>query len=171
MFHDRPHKRKYCRIERERRFQLHSLPPSVDPQQYDRLHDRYFIGSCLRLRRVVGVDGKLIALKLGQKLIDPAAPLDPTRRQMTTIYLHADEEVLFQSLPARKSVKRRYKLDEQGWTFAIDVYEAPQSAVGIIVCEVECDTDEQLASILKPEWACQEITKDLDFSGANIAGE
>jgi hypothetical protein len=87
-------------------------------------------GLNLRLRRIEQPDGRLIMVKLGQKLAAPEAPTSPRHRQMTTLYLAAEEEALFSSLPGARSVKRRYETMEQGWTFAIDVYEQPSSAAG-----------------------------------------
>lgn len=88
---------------------------------------------------------------------------------MTTIYLDEASGRIYESLPGYRSQKRRYKLAEQSWTFVIDVYEQPESACRLIVCEVECDTDEQLAMIVKPDWALREIIDDPTFADFVIA--
>ena len=89
---DRPLRRKYARIERERRFLLNCLPPGVGPEDYERLRDLYVSGTELRLRRIERPDGSLVLIKLGQKTLDPEAPEDPRRRQMTTLYLRPEDE-------------------------------------------------------------------------------
>ncbi|MCB9779645.1 MAG: hypothetical protein H6742_13860 [Alphaproteobacteria bacterium] len=168
-FADRPTKRPYARIERERRFSLRALPDGVDPAFYERLRDTYIDGTQLRLRRVEAPDGSLVVVKLGQKRPDPARPDSPRHRQMTTFYLRPDDEAVLAALPGRKSVKRRYKLREQGWTFCIDVYEAPAAAVGILVAEVECDDDDSLDAIRRPAWAEREVTALPEYSGVALA--
>ncbi len=166
---DRPLTRPYARIERERRFLLDQMPDHVDAHDYRRIIDLYIADSRLRLRRIEQPDGQLVLMKLGQKTRDPAAPADLRRRQMTTLYLQPGEERWLVQLPGRRSVKRRYQLPEQGWTFCIDVYEQPESAAGIMLCEVECDTDSQLETITTPIWAVREITQDPRYSGAALA--
>lgn len=166
---DRPRTRPYARIERERRFALAALPDAVDPDRFERLRDVYIDGTDLRLRRVEAPDGSLVQLKLGQKKADPAAPTDPRRREMTTLYLRPTEEPALAAMSGRASVKRRYQLRDQGRTFCIDVYEHPPSAAGTIVAEVECDTDVELAAIELPPWATHEVTEDANYSGAVLA--
>lgn len=166
---DRPLRRKYARVERERRFLLDELPPSVHDGEFERLKDLYVHGTDTRVRRVEKPNGDVLVIKLGQKMPDPDAPDDPSRRYMSTIYLNEGSGSIYESLPGYLSQKRRYLLAEQGWTFAIDVYERPASVEGLIICEVECETDEQLARITKPEWAVREITDDSCFSGFLIA--
>lgn len=166
---DRPRTRPYARIERERRFALDALPEAVDPGDYERLRDTYVAGADLRLRRIEAPDGTFVQLKLGQKKADPDAPDDPRRREMTTFYLREDEGRVLGTLPGARSVKRRYRLREQGRTFCIDVYEQPTAAAGTMVAEVECDTDDELDAIAMPAWATREVTTDERFSGARLA--
>lgn len=168
-FPDRPTRRPYARIERERRFVLERLPDDLDPTDFRRLRDTYIEGTDLRLRRVESPDGALVQLKLGQKTLDPDAPDDPRRRRMTTFYLRPEEEATLSLLPGARSVKRRYKVLEQGWTFCIDVYEAPARAAGTVLCEVECDTDEALEAIVCPEWAREEVTEEASYTGWALA--
>lgn len=167
--HDRPLKRKYARIERERRFLLGQLPPQLDPDNFQRLHDRYILGAPMRLRRVETPSGVPLLTKLGQKIVDPENPESTRHRLMTTIYLTPEEGEVFASLPAHSSIKRRYKLAEQGWTFVIDSYEAPNTAKGLLIAEVECDTDEALDAIQCPSWALREITDEPQWSGAKLS--
>ncbi len=167
--HDRPLKRKYARIERERRFLLEQFPPQLDPDDFQRLHDRYILGAPMRLRRVETPSGEPLLTKLGQKKIDPENPESTRHRLMTTIYLTPEEGEVFASLPAHSSIKRRYKLAEQDWTFVIDCYEAPDAVRGLLIAEVECDTDEALDAIQCPSWALQEITDEPEWSGAKLS--
>jgi len=166
---DRPRTRPYARIERERRFALDALPANVDPHAFERLRDTYIDGTDLRLRRIESPDGAFVQLKLGQKKVDPGAPEDARRREMTTFYLREQEQQVLAKLPGARSVKRRYRLREQGRTFCIDVYEQPSSAAGTMVAEVECDTDAELDAIAVPAWATREVTTDERYSAARLA--
>jgi len=134
---DRPTKRPYARIERERRFLLARLPPALDPDDYERLDDLFVEGTHLRLRHVRRPTGEWIITKLGQKVVDPESPRDPRCRQMTTIYLPEREASALALLSGLRTTKRRYKLPEQGWTFCVDVWESPAPARGTILAEVE----------------------------------
>ena len=166
---DRPNKRGYARIERERRFLVEAFPQFVDATAYERLVDRYIEGTELRLRRIESPDGALVQVKLGQKRANPDDPDNLRHQEMTTFYLRPEDSAVLAALPARVSVKRRYAISEQGRTFALDVYEQPGSRRGLMVVEVECDADEDLDRMRCPSWAVREITEDSNYSGANIS--
>ncbi|MEZ6096144.1 MAG: hypothetical protein R3C03_18280 [Pirellulaceae bacterium] len=152
----RPMKRQYSRIERERRFLLDRLPYQADPANFQRVRDRYIHGTNCRLRWIENPDGSEKIAKLGQKL--PCSMHSPCarHREMTTLYMSFAEAKVFAQLPGRDLVKRRYYLEEQGYTFAIDVFEEPKSIIPLIICEVECDTDEELEKIQTPAWAVRD---------------
>lgn len=166
---DRPTRRPYARIERERRFLLERLPPGLDPDVFERIHDVFIEGTHLRLRRIRRPDGEWIIGKLGQKIVDPDAPTDPRCREMTTIYLPEAEAAAFAGLPGPSATKRRYKLPEQGWTFCIDIWETPASARGTIVAEVEAPSLAELERIAVPSWALREVTDDVRYSAITLA--
>lgn len=167
---DRPTHRPYARIELERRFLLDALPSVVDPDDYERFDDLYIYGCHLRLRHVHRPDGAWITTKLGQKIPNPASPDDPRQRQMTTIYLPQSEAAALSHLEGLRTRKRRYKLAEQGWTWCIDVWEAPASGAGTILAEVETSTIAELESLRLPAWAIKEVTEDGRFSAVALAG-
>ena len=166
---DRPVKRDYSRIERERRFLLECLPEAIDAGDYRRLRDCFIEGAWLRLRRVERPDGSEIMTKLGQKIVDPDAPQDPRRRRMTTIYLSPGQAESLSALDGPRAVKRRYRLREQGWTWAVDVWEEPAVVAGTILAEVECGSDEELEAIRCPAWASREVTTEPAYSAIALA--
>lgn len=166
---DRPLKRAYSRIERERRFLLERLPEGVDVEDYERLDDLFIAGTHLRLRVVRRPNGEWRVTKLGQKIHDPDAPADPRMRQMTTIYLPESEGAVLSSLPGLRATKRRYKLREQGLTFCIDVWEKPLAASGILLAEVEAHSTAELERITVPAWATREVTEDGTYSAVSLA--
>jgi CYTH domain-containing protein len=166
---DRPLFRPYARLELERRFLLEALPPDLDPDDFERLHDLYVAGTHLRVRHVHRANGDWLATKLGQKIPNPAAPDDPRQRQMTTIYLPRSEGEALLPLAGLHTVKRRYKIAEQGWTWCIDVWEEPAGAEGTIVAEVETPSLAELEALDLPAWAVREVTADPRYSAINLA--
>lgn len=164
---DRPTKRAYARIERERRFALERLPAEVSPDDFERLEDLFIAGTHVRLRQVRSSNGAWIATKLGQKIACSSAPNDPRQREMTTIYLPEEEGAIFATMSGSRTIKRRYKLLEQGWTFCIDVWEKPSH--GTIVAEVEAPSIEELERITLPRWALREVTNDDRYSAIALA--
>lgn len=164
---DRPLTRKYARVERERRFLVSKLPPELEGAPFKRLRDCFVRGTHLRLRQVESPEGEVVVVKLGQKIVDPEAPLDPRRRQMTTIYLPAGEAAAL-PLDGLRAVKRRYHLSEQGWTFCVDVWEAPSAVAGLILAEVECPSDAELDAVALPAWAEREVTEDSSYSSIEL---
>ena len=166
---DRPLRRDYWRWELERRFVLPRLPDGVDAAAFTRLRDLFVAGTNLRLRQVEAPDGRVLIAKLGQKRADPDAPADPRRRQLTTIYMTPDEAEVLGGLPGRRSCKRRYQLVEDGRTWAIDVWEAPEARRGLVMAEIECASDAELAAVVVPPWAGREVTEDAGFSAFALA--
>lgn len=166
---DRPQHRPYARLELERRFLLASLPSAVPGDAYERLFDTYVAGTHLRVRHVHRPDGAWITSKLGQKIINPEAPEDPRQRKMTTIYLPQEEARVLDGLAGLRTVKRRYKLVEQGFTWCIDVWESPAGAAGTMVAEVETAAIDQLERIVLPSWAIREVTADAQYSAIALA--
>jgi CYTH domain-containing protein len=160
---------KYARIEWERRFLLAQLPAAVDALDYARIDDLYIAGTHLRLRVLRRPTGEWVTTKLGQKVADPAAPEDPRRRLMTSIYLPEAEGQALDGLPGLRTSKRRYRLAEQGRVFSVDAWEAPASAVGMLVAEVEATSLEDLEAIAEPPWALREVTSDPRYSGIALA--
>lgn len=167
---DRPTYRHYARVERERRFLVPALPASVDTRVFERLEDLFVEATHLRLRRVSRADGTFVTYKLGQKILAPEDPHDPRLRQMTTIYLPEDEgRALAARLPGLTATKRRYKLREQGLTFCIDAWELPTSSAGLLLAEVEADSNAALERVTLPAWASREVTDDPAFASIAIA--
>ncbi|MCB9868922.1 MAG: hypothetical protein H6837_03640 [Planctomycetes bacterium] len=160
----RPLQRDYARRELERRFVLPQLPSAVDAAVFVRLRDLFVEGSELRLRVVESPVGEVLIVKLGQKRPDPEAPGDPRCRRLTTIYMTEREAALLLALPGRGACKRRYRLEDAGQMWAIDVWEEPAARRGLVMAEVECEGLAELAALAVPAWAGREVTADPAFS-------
>lgn len=157
---------KYARIERERRFLLARVPPEVDPGgPFKEIRDRYIVGTHLRLREVRSTDGSPPIYKFTQKLLgkEPAA----TRRQITNTYLEAHEHALLSGHPANTLVKRRHPLVHEGTRYAIDRFLGDLE--GLVLAEVDAESDKALARIPHPPFAALEVTAREEFTGGALA--
>ena len=150
---------KYARIERERRFLLTSLPADAGPAQ--RIEDLYVDGSRLRLRKLTAADGTVV-LKLTQKI-----DVDPAHRSITTLYLTPEEYERLAALPGARLAKRRHPFAWKGVTFGVDVFEGPLG--GLVLAEVEADSDAALWSVDLPPFADREVTDRVEYTGGSLA--
>lgn len=159
---------KYARFERERRFVLAALPGELDPARgYQRFSDLYLDGTRLRLREVRAPDGSLVERKLNQKLPHPDGGAGD--RIITSVYLDATEYGLLAALPGRRIAKRRYALAFAERSFGIDVFEGPLA--GLVLAEVELESDAELAALPLPPFARCEVTALPLFTGGALARE
>jgi len=155
---------KYARIERERRFLVQQLPDDLSAD-YQHILDRYIPGTRLRLRRIESPAGETLALKLTQKYLaaEQAAP----HTIITNLYLNAAEYALLNVLDGLPLAKRRYTHPYSGYRYAIDVFEG--QLLGLILCEIEADSDEGLTAAPIPTFAIKEVTDDPFFIGGCLA--
>ena len=153
---------KYARWEIERRFLLRDgLPDGIDVRTPSDIADRYIIGGRLRLRRMQ--TGGEIEYKFCKKY-----PTDRTSAGLiTNVYLTRDEYAVLAALPGHDLLKRRYRIDVDGQTFAIDVFGG--ALEGVVLIEVETTTPEASAAIAPPHWAGCEVTDDVTFTGGHLA--
>lgn len=155
---------KYARIERERRFLMRQLPEDIDSADYQRVLDRYIPGTRLRLRRIESPTGETVALKLTQKYLPDTG--NGTDTIITNLYLSEEEFALFAALEGLPLQKRRYSYRHDGHRYSIDVFEG--ALTGLILCEVESESAESLATIPLPPFALREVTDDPFYTGGHL---
>lgn len=155
---------KYARIERERRFLMQGLPEDVDRADYQRIIDRYIPGTRLRLRRIESPTGETVALKLTQKYSPDTG--NGTDTIITNLYLNEEEFDLLAGLDGLPLHKRRYSYHHDGRRYSIDVFEGVLT--GLILCEIEAESAESLATIPLPPFALREVTDDLFYTGGHL---
>jgi len=155
---------KYSRPEYERRFRVVAgrLPP-LDPATARLIEDRYIDGSRLRLRRMSG--GGTATVHKFCKKYGGGVPGEP----IVNIYLSEAEYALLAALPGRNLVKRRFLLDVGAIRFGVDLFENPHA--GLLLCEVEAESQAELDGIVLPDWIGTEVTGDAAFTGAALAVE
>jgi CYTH domain-containing protein len=104
--------------------------------------------------------------KLGQK--EAPAPPDFSRTTITTIYLSRAEYDVFAPLPSHELQKRRYRIEEDGRVFSVDVFEG--ALTGLILAEVTFEAAEEMARQWQlPSWVLREVSDDVRFTGGALA--
>jgi len=150
---------KYARIERERCWLLREPPDPATAVAIVEVIDVYFPGTRLRLRRMVDVHGKNPPVyKLTQKV-----PGSDHLRLTTNTYLSDTEYDLLSRLEGHRLTKLRYSVPP----FGIDVFLPPLD--GLVLAEMEYDSDEAMAAGEPPEGVIKEVTGDVRFTGGHLA--
>ena len=152
---------KYARRERERRFLLRAVPNGRDVRRV-LIEDDYLTGTRLRLRRITGLGpgdkpGDRI-YKLTQKIPAP----DGSPGLITTFYLSAAEYEALADLPAETLQKVRTSIPPYG----VDDFRGPLA--GLILAEVEFDSDEESAAFRPAIETVAEVTADERFTGGRL---
>lgn len=101
-------------------------------------------------------------IKLNKKSESPS----PYFQRVSRILLSADEYALLDSLEGNRLRKTRYYHNHPGRVFSIDVFEGELD--GLILCETEADSLEELMSVEPPAYAKPEVTQDPFFTGGNL---
>lgn len=156
---------KYARVERERRFLLRELPPSLKLSDYhSQIFDNYITDTRLRLRKVRVPQTREWTWKLTQKFAPD--PRDFSRTLITNIYLTQHEYELLSVFEGNEIRKNRYPYTHEGWAYTIDVFLGDLR--GLILAETEFDTDEAMNLFVAPEFALMDVTHDEMFTGARL---
>ena len=157
---------KYARLERERRYILKDLPEGLtraDPHL--QITDNYITGSRLRLRKVRDPRSNKWVVKFTQKFAPN--PEDFSRTIVTNTYLNALEAELMSVFEANEIRKNRYYYDHEGRRFAIDMFLG--DLFGLVLAEVDFETDDELESFVSPPFALAEVTHNELFTGGRLA--
>ena len=157
---------KYACLELERRYLLRELPFDLAEQANGWLIvDRYIVDTRLRLRRMIEMESGKIVLKFGQKY--RASSQSGVETTMTNMYLDEKEYGCLSKLEAREIVKRRYRYVNCGLEYGIDVYEGKLK--GLILAEIECETEQECERLHIPSFSVREVTDDLFFTGGSLS--
>jgi CYTH domain-containing protein len=155
---------KYSHIERERRWLVDpALRPDLSTQPYVLIEDRYIHQTRIRLRRMTDSVSREQSLKLTKKYECE----DPCARPIVTSYLTDEEYRVFAALDAVPLVKRRFKVEEGGNAFSIDLFAG--GLAGLELAEIEWPDDAGLRSLQAPLWAVCEVSDDVRYQGGALA--
>jgi CYTH domain-containing protein len=156
---------KYARLERERRYLLPDLPEGLTrASPHLQITDNYITGTRLRLRKVRDPLTNKWTVKFTQKFA--ISPRDLSRTLITNTYLNAREAETFSLFEANEIRKNRYRFEFADRKFAVDMFLG--DLFGLVLAEVSFDTDEELKSFPKPQFALVEVTDNELFSGGRL---
>jgi CYTH domain-containing protein len=109
------------------------------------------------------LDGSETVFKLGKKEVP--APPDFSRMTITTIYLSPAEYDQLAVLPADELRKRRYRVEEGGRPWSVDVFDGPHE--GLILAETDFETE--LEPLELPGWIERDVSDDERYTGGSLA--
>lgn len=162
-----PAESKYARVERERRYLLQDLPEGLTrADRHLQITDNYITGTRLRIRKVRDPQTNKWTVKFTQKFAPD--PLDFSRTIITNIYLNALEAETLGIFDANEIRKNRYPFEFEGRKFAVDMFLG--DLFGLVMAEVSFETDEELNSFPKPEFAVADVTNIELFTGVRLCG-
>ncbi|HXF41094.1 MAG TPA: hypothetical protein VN687_15370 [Blastocatellia bacterium] len=155
---------RYTRVEYERRF---LVAPGADwkrfVQSYSKTYeDKYLRGTRLRLRILTDSDTGRRVLKLNKKSESPS----PYFRTVSRILLSQEEYEFLDRLDGDRLRKTRYYHDHLGRVFSIDEFEGELE--GLVLCETEAESLEDLMSAEPPSFISHEVSEDSFFEGGNL---
>jgi CYTH domain-containing protein len=157
---------RYSRVEYERRF---LVSPGSDWRShaepyFKTFDDKYLFDSRLRLRVLTDSDtGRRV-----NKLTKKNESASPYFCAINRILLSNRELEFLDALDGHRLRKRRYYHDCNGRVFSIDVFEG--ELAGLILCETEASSLDELMNVEPPWYAGPEVTEDPFFTGGNLAG-
>ena len=156
---------KYARLELERRYLLQDLPEGLTrASPHVQITDNYITGTRLRLRKVRDPLTNKWTVKFTQKFAINSKDL--SRTLITNTYLNAQEAEILSVFEANEIRKNRYPFEYEGRKFGIDMFLG--DLFGLVLAEVGFDTDEELESFSKPQFALVEVTNNELFSGGKL---
>ena len=129
------------------------------PKTYE---DKYIRHSRLRLRVLTDSDSARRVIKLTKKFESPS----PYFRTVSRILLSPEEYEVFLTLEGDRLTKVRHYCNYLCRVFSIDVFSGELN--GLVICETEADSLEDLMSVETPPFVTREITNDSFFDGGNL---
>lgn len=155
---------KYSKLEHERRWLAQSpILQDLAGLPYYEISDLYLKCGRLRLRVIEHSVTQERQFKLCKKYGQISIHSEP----IVNIYLTSDEHSALKSLEGFPIHKHRYKNRIQDIDFSIDVFQGHLS--GLVICEKEAQSEEELQSFPFPYADAIEITGDQFYSGGALA--
>jgi len=156
---------KYARVERERRFVLRGLPPGLElTHPHTQIFDNYVTATRLRLRKIRVPERREWVWKLTQKFAPDAGDL--SRTLITNIYLSQYEYELLSVFEGNELRKNRYPYEHEGRRYSVDIFLG--ALHGLVLAEIEFETDEEMRDFQAPPFAALEVTNEEMFTGARL---
>jgi adenylate cyclase len=145
-------------MEVERKFRLRQ-PPDLSSSESDPIEQGYL---------VVGADGEVRLRRKGKKTLLTVKRGAGLSRGEAEIEISAEQfEALWPLTEGRRLRKRRHVLAHDGLEIEVDVYQGELE--GLIVAEIEFDSEEQARGFEPPDWLGDDVTGDERFLNENLA--
>jgi adenylate cyclase len=145
-------------MEVERKFRLQQ-PPDLSSSESDPIEQGYL---------AVGADGEVRLRRKGEKTLLTAKRGAGLSRGEAEVEVSAEQfEALWPLTEGRRLRKRRHVLAHDGLEIEVDVYQGELE--GLIVAEIEFDSEEQARGFEPPDWLGDDVTGDERFLNENLA--
>jgi CYTH domain-containing protein len=147
-------------VETERKFRVPQPPDWLERCPFERIEQGYVAaaeGEQVRVRLRNGA--AVLTVKRGQGRSRLEDEVELTAAQLATLWPLAE---------GRRLSKRRYTVEHDP-PIEVDVYEGPLT--GLVVAEVEFESDEAADGFAAPGWLGEELTGDERFSNLTLALE
>lgn len=146
-------------LEIERKFLVAAVPQGLELGQGTAIRQGYLAiaeDSEVRLRDSGG--RYFLAVKIGRGLV---------RREHQVELEEAQFEVLWPATEGRRLCKLRHRLEVAGSEAVVDVFEGDLG--GLIVAEVEFESEAAAARFVAPDWFSAEVTDDPRYANRELA--
>ncbi|MFA9407734.1 MAG: CYTH domain-containing protein [Candidatus Dadabacteria bacterium] len=147
-------------FEIERKFLVNELPPEIDRYPHSEIMQGYLMITDndieVRVRKRGGHCTHTV--KSGSGLVRKEAEKEIT------------EAEFFEHWPETKGkrvLKVRYDIDYEEFLIELDIYSGDLQ--GLVVAEVEFDSEEESSHFVPPKWFGEEITLDERYKNKNLA--
>jgi adenylate cyclase len=145
-------------MEVERKFRLRQ-PPDLSSSESDPIEQGYL---------AVSADGEVRLRRKGDKTLLTAKRGAGLSRGEAEVEISAEQfEALWPLTEGRRLRKRRHVLPHDGLEIEVDVYQG--GLEGLIVAEIEFDSEEQARGFEPPDWLGDDVTGDERFLNENLA--
>jgi CYTH domain-containing protein len=147
-------------VEIERKYLIESAPGWLSERPSEEIEQGYLTGSAdsvqVRIRRKDGES--ILGIKRGTG----------KSREETEVALTAEQAgELWGLTEGRRVRKTRHRVEHGGMTIEVDVYAGELE--GLVVAEVEFDSEEASDEFAAPEWLGRELTGERAFDNDRLA--
>jgi CYTH domain-containing protein len=147
-------------MEIERKF-LVSDPPDLDDTESDEIEQGYL---------AIGADGEVRLRRKGENLLLTAKRGGGISRDEAEVDLDRGAfERLWPLTGGRRLHKRRHVLPQGDLRIELDVYEGELE--GLVVAEIEFETEDEARAFQPPDWIGDEVTGDDRYLNETLAAE
>lgn len=148
--------------EIERKFLLKSTPADLEKFPHHHIEQGYLLatpdGKQVRLRRTP--DSCTLTFKTAEGAVRDEREIEITPEQFS---------ILWPATTGKRLTKTRYEMPWNRLTIEIDVYGGVNQ--GIVVAEVEFESERQCEQFQPPDWFGAEVTNDPRYSNVVLARE